>query len=537
MPGRLTKAALVSCLAACTGTVTPPGTSAPPPGQQTTEFASASGARRLSQVELDSTLADLLQDDSRRALALNSDEYTPFDNDITTQQASMTLITNLEIMAHQIATQVVDDPTRRDAVVPCTPTGPGDADCLRQFIETWAPRALRRPVTDDEVDAYMTLQSFATEDNPDVDNDFYTAVRLIIAAVLQDPEFLYRIERGTERDDRPGVFALDGFELATRLSYLITGSTPDAVLLADAASGALDTADGRRAAAERLLDTPDARTQIHRFHAMWLGHRILAQPPELVAAFNRETGALIDRVVFEEDRPYTDVFTADETYLDDFLADHYALPHPTGGEGWVPYGDSGRGGGILSHGSLLAAFAKFADTSPTQRGILIRTRLMCQTIPPPPASVNVDDPPVNTDNLCKVEQYAAHRNQSGCSGCHSQMDPLGFGLENFDMAGRYRDHDEGRPECPIDGVGEVPGLGTFRGPGELGQRLVDEQIIDACALEQYYQFATGRPVLPIDAQVIDGLVDDFRAAQLSLRGIILSYVASERFAHRREEAL
>src|SRR5205823_459887 len=154
-------------------------------------------------------------------------------------------------------------------------------------------------------------------------------------------------------------------------------------------------------------------------------YRAIPQPPELTSAFNRETTALIDRVVFDKPQSYLNMFTFSETRLDDFLADHYGLPRPPGGDGWVAYGDSGRAG-ILSHGSVLAAFSKFSDTSPTQRGKFIRTRLLCQEIPKPPPTVKADQPPGDKDAVCKYDRYLQHRTSSSCASCHDQMDPIGF---------------------------------------------------------------------------------------------------------------
>src|SRR5690606_15688832 len=129
---------------------------------------------------------------------------------------------------------------------------------------------------------------------------------------------------------------------------------------------------------------------------------------------------------------------------------HYGLPSPGSDAGWVTYPEASGRAGILSHGSVLSGFSKFSDTSPTQRGIFVRTRLLCQTVPSPPVTVDVDQPPgVDATGACKAERYRAHREQSGCAECHSLFEPIGLGLENFDMAGRYRAHDDGRPDCPI----------------------------------------------------------------------------------------
>jgi len=354
---------------------------------------------------------------------------------------------------------------------------------------------------------------------------------------LQDPEFLYRVEQGT-RGSTPGLLELDGYEIASRMSYLLWASMPDDALFAAAAAGDLDSPEGRSGEALRMLDDPRARAQLHRFHAMWLGYRSIPHTPELVAAFNRETSALIDRVILDEPGSYLRMFTMDETFVDDSLADHYGLPRPADGEGWVSYEGTGRAG-ILGHGSLLAAFSKFEDTSPTQRGILVRTRFMCEDVPRPPPNVDADQPPQGAmDAVCKYERYAEHRDQSSsCAGCHSLVDPIGFGLENYDVAGRYREHDDGLPECVIEGSGEIVEVGSFSGPGELSQLLVENDYVDACAVQQFLTFALGRPTNSYEAELLQEMIESFRAGQHDFKAFMIDFVASDRFARRAQERL
>jgi hypothetical protein len=392
----------------------------------------------------------------------------------------------------------------------------------------------RRTLTSAEVTPYLALQAFATEDNPYVENDFFTGVELVIRSMLQDPEFLYRIEVGTPSAET-GTFALSGEEIATRVSFLLWGSTPDDALLDAAEAGSLAAPAGRRAQAERLLDDDRARDAVHRFHAMWLGYRAIPASAELVSAFDMETTALIDRAVFDGTDGYLSLFTSTDTYLNDTLADHYGLPEPANGEGWVSYGSTGRAG-ILSHGSVLAGFSKFSDTSPTQRGIFVQTRLLCNVVSPPPSNVNVDEPPTSTDSECKIDRYAAHRDQStSCAGCHYDLDSIGLGLEQYDIAGRFREHDDGNDACPVSGDGELPGYGPFNGPGELGQMLVESGEVEQCFVEHFVRFAIGRAVHPDEAGVVTELAEQFRTESYDARELLLDFIASDRFALRREE--
>jgi hypothetical protein len=499
-------------------------------------IASESVARRMSRSELDHVLRDLLGDTANAASELLSeDAYSPFDNDYTTQTIGAAQVDSFASLADDVAARIVTTPELRGQLLPCEPTGADDLACFRQTAAQLTRRAFRRTLSDDELEPYLGLLDFATEDIAEVDNDFDTALELLLRAVLMDPEFLYRIEAG-EPTDMPDIYALSGVEIATRMSFLIWGSIPDDALLEAAEAGELTTTAGRRAQVERMLDDERAREQLHRFHAMWLGYRVIPHAAELAAAFDRETTALLDRVIFEERASYTSLFTYAETYLDDALADHYGLPHPDGGEGWVDYGDSGRAG-ILSHGAVLSAFGKFSDTSPTQRGILIRSRLLCETIAPPPPTVMADKPPGDMSAVCKWDRYAEHRASGGsCASCHSQMDPIGFGLENYDLAGRYREHDDGLPECAISGEGELPPYGSFSGPAELGALLVDSGAIERCVVQQVLTFALGRTLEPEENGFVDALTEQLVEHDTALTELLHAYVASDAFVLRKEPA-
>ncbi len=502
-----------------------------PPAQA--NLVPAGVSRRMSQAELDNTLLDLMGDDTRPARGfLSEDEFSPYDNDYGLQVASRALIESMEVLAIDVANRLIDDPTRRDLVVPCTPVSDDDAACFEQFVRTFGRLALRRPLSDDEVAAYGTLLEFATEDVPGVDNDFYTSVALAISAFIQDPEFLYRIEAGVPTTD-PDVFKLNDYEIATRVAYLFWGSTPDDALITDAEMGRLADPESRADIIDRLLSSPKTNSQLHRYHAMWLGYRAIPHDAALLEAFNSETTALIDRVVFDDRASYTELFTSPDTYIDGTLAELYGLEAPAGGQGWVDYGPDRAG--ILSHGSVLAAFSKFTDTSPTQRGIFISERLRCNEIPLPPPTVMADNPPGDPDdpNACKEDRYAIHSEIESCAACHNLMDPIGMGLENYDIAGRYRTTDDGKPNCEISGSGDLPGVGTFSGPAALAERLVESGELERCVTEQYLQFALGRELEDDDA-LLDHVVEGFEASDFDFQQMMADLARDEAFGFRRE---
>jgi hypothetical protein len=248
-----------------------------------------------------------------------------------------------------------------------------------------------------------------------------------------------------------------------------------------------------------------------------------------------ESAQLVFRVVFDKKSDYFDLFRSQDTFVNDFLADHYGLPRPGSATGtWVGYGASPRRG-ILSHGSVLSAGAKFEDTSPTLRGIFVRTRLLCETIPPPPPNVQVDKPPEGGASHCKADRYASHANVGSCRACHQRTDPVGFGLEAYDRTGAFRTHDNGAADCPISGDGELVDVGKFNGPAALGDLLISSGGLEACVVKQLYRYAMGRRELDADRPTLDLLTALFRQKTRSFDGLILDTVSSAAFVHRTEE--
>jgi hypothetical protein len=486
------------------------------------------GMRRLTVGEIDNALRDLLGDTTRPAAAfLPEDSKTPFDNDTARQVPSAALVDGLEALTQDVTESLLADPARRDEVVGCVPSGADDAACMEQFVRSFGRRALRRPLYDDEVAEYVGLKSFAIEEG-----DFYVGVETAIWAFLQDPAFLYRVEIGT--DAGGPVVRLDSYEVVTRLSFLIWGTIPDVALLdaaevAERAGASLTAADARDLAVA-MLEDPRAREQMQRFHALWLGYSTLPHDPALAEDMQRETAALVDRIVFDDKLPYKDILTLGETFLTPALAQHYGLPAPASAEGaWVSLEGSGRAG-LLSHGTFLSNGGESGDTSPTQRGLAVRLRLLCNPPPAPPGNVNVDDPPAG-NGPCKWDQLSAYR-EPGCVGCHQQIDPIGWGLEGYDGEGRFRATDSAGCELEPYTQGQVSELGAFRGPAELGALLATSTEVDACIVTQMYRFVMGKSeTSDADATSIDAwraeVPGSFRMDEL-----LLAFVGHQNFVFR-----
>jgi Protein of unknown function (DUF1592)/Protein of unknown function (DUF1588)/Protein of unknown function (DUF1595)/Protein of unknown function (DUF1585)/Protein of unknown function (DUF1587) len=491
--------------------------------------ATTSGARRISQREYDNILRDLLGDTTRPSQTrLPAETRTPFDNDYAAQEPSAALVEGAELLASEVSQRLLADPARRDKVVGCTPTGPGDQDCMRKFIVRFGRSILRRPLSDDEVNDFMGAQATAQEEK-----DFYAGVDVALRAFLQHPRFLYRLEVGAEVPGRADLRQLTDWEVAARLSFFFWGTTPDERLLDRAAQGGLHAAAQVREVASEMVADPRAAGTMESFHAMWLGYEKLSFDPVLAPAMQAETNALLTRVVFAEKRPWQDVFRVGETFVTDALATHYGLPtHGSDKPAWTKLDGTPRRG-VLSQGAFLALGARGEESSPTLRGKAVRLRLLCQIIPPPPPGTKFDEPPAATAQApCKKDRYLQHA-QSTCAGCHKQMDPIGFGLENYDGRGRFRTKENTNADCPIDGNGELAGIGAFNGPAQLGDLLAARRELTSCITTQAYRFMTGRTTLDdADTRVVRALVaarpNDFRFDEL-----LLDLVSNPAFLFRR----
>lgn len=484
--------------------------------------------RRLTQGEYAHAVNDLLgATHPETGMVYPSDPRTPFDNNATDQVPSEALVTGGELLATESATALMADTTRRARVVGCTPSGPADGACMRTFIRAFGRRAIRRPMDDADVERYATsaLAIAAAE------SDFFAGAEVVVSAFLQHPRFLYRVEIGTPVATAPGVVRLDGYELAARLSFLIWGTAPDDALLDAAQRGDLATPAGVAARAATMLNDPRAADQTSRLHAMWLGYEILPHAPSLSAAMRDESSTLVKHVLMEENRPWHDLFRERGTYLNDELAANYGLPAPgSTTPTYVPYGTSGRQG-ILSHGSFLSHGGDAGDRTPIHRGLAVRRGLLCQTIElpsgfmPPPLAMP-------TTSQCRRDLLAAHE-AGGCAACHGMIDPVGFGLEGFDGAGRPQATDPGRPTCTISGQGRLDST-TFQGVAGLSNLLVQDGRMAECFESQIYRYAIGRAALdPDDRTILQAMSAALGGHEFTYRALVSAIVTSPAFFYRR----
>lgn len=452
----------------------------------------------------------------------DSPSGTYFQNDSTALSITDSWISQQEAFASAYAAQVRAQPAPLAARVGCTPAGPGDASCFRRTIEVLGRRMLRRPITGAEVQRWSTdLLPFAV-----ADGSFFSAVELLVAAWLQHPEFLYRVEAQVVPAGQ--VRPLSPFEVATRIAFFTTGQAPDDALLDAAAANALGSEAERAAHAERLLASPEGLAHAQHLHARWLGYTERFLPPAIEADALKETQALVARVTGDAQAPWLSLLTASQTWVTPALAGHYGLPAPSGAGDWVSY-PAGRGGGVLSHALIASLGAKFGDTSPTLRGYALLKRLYCgKLVGAIPPGVNLDDPPGSPSD-CKAKRYF-QRNAAGCAHCHSVTDDLGFGLENLGAYGEWRTVEPNNASCTISGEGAIQGQ-AFVGPQALGALAAQDPRVLRCAGQQLFELLVGRPSLVDDAPTLDALQGQALLTP-SFRALMVALVRSPALTHK-----
>ncbi len=397
-------------------------------------------------------------------------------------------------------------------------------------IERLLRRTYRRPPETKEVARLLALHDRAAKPED--------GVKLVAKAVLVSPHFLLRIER-----DRPAAsepYRVSDHELAVRLSYFLWSSSPDAELAELADGGKLKEPDVYAAQVKRMLADPKAKALTDTFAEQWLQLKKLpgARPtteyfptftPKLRQAMHYEAATFFDKLR-TDDAPITDLLAADYAYVNADLAKHYGIPNVTGPEfRKVTLTDPARGG-LLGMGAVLTVTSHTNRTSPTLRGKYVLDVILGTPPPPPPPGVSqIDEAKAGKVAKNFREQLALHASQASCAGCHAKIDPLGFGLENFDAIGRWRASSK-----EIDATGKIPGGDTFNGPKELKEVLLKRKArFVENVTEKLLTFALGRELQPTDAPTVKAITADLAKNGYKFSTLIAGVAQSYPFQHRR----
>jgi hypothetical protein len=418
--------------------------------------------------------------------------------------------------------------------VGCDPAAITDEACARSFLQGFGRRAFRRPLDDEELGRYVSL----AEDAATTLGDFHAGLEFAVAALLQSPNFLFRVEVGEPDPSDSSRLRYTGYEMASRLSFLFWNTTPDDVLLDAAEAGELVTTAGLVGQVARLLDDPRTRAAMSNFHAERLGIEGLemitkdaelfpAMSPALASSMREDILRTLDYLAFEEPADFRSVFDTRVAFVDGALAGLYGLPAPASGIERAELPADELRLGLLGKAGLLAQNAHVTQTSPTLRGKFVRERVLCQSIPAPPNNVVTIIPEPNPDAPTMRERLAAHREVASCAACHALMDPIGLAFENFDAIGRYRDTDDGHA---LDTSGDLDGA-TFADPKQLASLLRGLPEASDCLVRQLYRYAVAHVESAGEIPVIDALAQDFERSDYGFAELLSAVVQSDGFRY------
>ncbi len=439
-------------------------------------------------------------------------------------------VTQYETSARAIAS-VVHQQGLAD-LLPCTPSGPADEACFASFARALGRLVWRRPLDDQEV-ARLAGVGVASATHPDV-NDFATGAGEIISALLQSPPFIYAVEIGVPQPSNPAKRWLDDYELVTRLSLFLLGRGPDAELLDAAEQRDLSDTAELEALARELVSRQGAEDALAIFFDELYRLRELAAlgkdpdvypafNPQLAASMRLETLYLINDVVFARDADARELFTADYSYVDARLASLYGMS-PVDGFTKVSLPD-GRAG-LLGHASWLTRMSHPASTSPTRRGLFVRTALLCDVIPPPPPGVATELPPPSDGPQTKKQQLAAHQQDPQCASCHVLIDNVGLALEHYDGIGAYRDDDQG-PHLDSDMHIDAPRSSACA--AALRPRPAADPRSMQCLVQNLFRGSMGHRETAGEQASIDAVEEAFAASGYRIRELLVALAVSPAF--------
>lgn len=424
---------------------------------------------------------------------------------------------------------LMDDPTTVD---------------VRTFIQKVARRVYRRPASETEIEVLMDVFQLAKAN----ELDHRSSLRLVLKATLVSPQFLFITPSDHAVSDAK-IVRLDDHQLASRLSYFLWATMPDDELSKQADLGTLHETATLRKQVNRMLTDPRSRALFDGFGTQWLGIDDLVTRPFDMAMFPEMTpnlrAAMLDEArllfddILQENASVARFLSADYTFVNETLASIYGLEEPVRGSQMrrVSLADPNRGG-VLAMPATLAATSFPNRTSAVNRGVWVLEQILGDHVPPAPPDVPAleSQDQASVDTLTLRERTERHRSDPVCANCHKLLDPIGFGLENFDAIGRWRDRDAG--DQPIDATGELPGGRRFTSPRELKAIIGEEH--DAFArnlLRRLLAYALCRNLEGYDEIVVDEMMKDLSKNDYAMRDLVVAVVTSYPFTHRRVNEL
>lgn len=496
--------------------------------------------RRLTHAEYERTLVDLVgTGEGMSSDFLEDPTFAGFDNNAEALRVSGRLGRDYRRAAEELAERVTSSDELMYGVVPCDQA---TAACASELVESVGLEAFRRPLTETEVGRYVALFDVG----PSVfgsGDDFRDGARLVLEAMLQSPNFLYRTELGTN-EDRDGFIPLSDYEIASRLSYMMVGSMPDQELFELAKSGELGKPEVIEAQARRLAASDGVRSRVLDFHEQWLDLKTyanLSKDGELFPGFDddlsfdyaEEVRRFVDYVVLEQDKGLGTLLTASVSFVNQRTAPFYGLDAEDFGEDLelieLP---SDQRAGLLTQLGFLSAHAYTNDTSPIHRGVFVLRRVLCEEIPDPPGGIDLTLPETNDEIVTTRDQVEAHTSGSVCSRCHSMINPIGFAFEGFDAVGAYRETDNGVPVDTAASVELSGGSLSFDGALDLIRQIAETEMARACYAKQWLRYAYARADAPADERILASVAENLEDDDYSVRQLLVDLTRPRAFTHR-----
>lgn len=433
-----------------------------------------------------------------------------------------------ETAARAVAAEVFSDAARWQKLVGCQPKNDLSDDCVVTFIKTVGKRAFRRDLTDIEVQQWLKVGKETS-----VLSTAQQGLAGVVSGFLQSPNFLYRVETN-KLDASNGRLKYDGGSMATRLAFVLTGHPPSDALLAAAAAGQLDTADGVKAAAAPLMNDAKAIDRMAEFFDEYSQADFInavQKSSVMFPDFNdalrssmlQATRLFIKNIVLAPGADVRSFFDSNQTFVDATLAPTYGVQAPASGFAQITLAaDSGRAG-ILGQAAVVAGHSQPDHTSPTRRGVFITGTFLCQQPTPPPDGVLTELP--KDDTLTWRERLELHRKLPACAACHALFDPPGMALEHLDSVGKYRSMENGKP---LDATGTLDGV-AFDGAAQLGAAMRTNTRALSCMMSNFYRNANGLVDASADTAQIDALSQTLAAKNYVWRDLVTEFVASDAF--------
>lgn len=506
-------------------------------------------ARRLTHEEYNNTIRDLTGIDIRPADRFPADltATSGFENSANSLFLQPITMERYIGAAEVIATAVWPDQPVSDEQRAAWNLVLGDASELRDkaavesVLTRFARRAYRRPVEADEIATLVAHYGRRVAQGA----SSCSALRDVLQVILVSPSFLIRTERDGTQVGQP--FRISEWELASRLSYFIWASMPDAELFRLAETGRLSDPEILSATVDRMLRDPKANTLGSIFASQWLSFTDLGRvrpgqidnpwaTDSLIAAMKDESAMLFNSVV-KNNAPLDRLVDADYTFVNEELAKHYRMDGVRGGEMRRVSLRASPRRGILGHGSILAVTSFPGRTSPVIRGNWILSKLLGTPPPPPPPNVSeFDNRVAENRKLTQREKLEMHRQNPNCYSCHSQIDPLGFALEEFEWFGRHRPVNRGKP---VDTTGQLPGGKPFNGLIGLSKTLLAERVDDLTIqlCRKMLSYALGRQLQYYDEATVQELVEKVQANRRRIPALIHAIVQCDAFQMKQAEAV